>query len=32
MIITEVLKENAVKYGKDTALVEISPEVQEKHA
>ncbi len=32
MIITEVLKENAAKYGKDTALVEISPEVQEKHA
>ncbi len=30
MIITEVLKENAAKFGADTALVEISPEVQEK--
>ncbi|MBE7024587.1 MAG: long-chain fatty acid--CoA ligase [Ruminococcaceae bacterium] len=30
MTITEVLKENVAKYGGDTALVEISPEVQEK--
>ena len=32
MIITEVLKENAKKFGGDTALVEISPEVREKQA
>ncbi len=32
MIITEVLKENAARFGGDTALVEISPEVREKQA
>lgn len=32
MIITEVLKENAAKFGTDVALVEISPEAQEKAA
>ena len=30
MVITEVLKQNAEKFGGDTALVEISPEVREK--
>ncbi len=30
MVITEVLRQNAEKFGKDTALVEISPEVREK--
>ncbi len=32
MIITEVLKENAAKFGSDVALVEISPEAREKAA
>ena len=30
MVITQVLKQNAEKFGADTALVEISPEIQEK--
>lgn len=31
MLITEILSRNAVLYGDDISLVEINPELQEKH-
>ena len=31
MTITDILERNAILYGKDTALVEINPDIQEVH-
>ena len=31
MLITELLSQNADKYGQDISLIEINPEIQETH-